>query len=144
MQLFPDISYRPHEHVVLARWLQPATDYAHFQASFYQVLEKAVQYDCQYWLLDVRRCPPRCTQQQQWLQQEFYPHAKAKFQLLGPIHEAYLVHPAHLTHYTAVALPQSQPVASTCYQTAAFVDEGLTTAWLRQQAAHHRPPCGCS
>jgi hypothetical protein len=48
MQLFPDISYRPHEHVVLARWLQPATDYAHFQASFYQVLEKAVQYDCQY------------------------------------------------------------------------------------------------
>jgi hypothetical protein len=144
MEHLPEISYRAHEHVVLARWMQAATDYAHFQAGFYQVLKTAVQYDCQYWLLDVRRCPPRCAEQQQWLAQEFYPRAKAALQTLGPIHEAYLVYPAHLAHYTDTALPPAQLVATTCYQTAAFVDESLTTAWLRQQAAHRRPPCGCS
>jgi hypothetical protein len=122
--------------------MQQAADHAHFQAGFYQVLKLAMQYDCQYWLLDVRRCPPRCAKQQQWLAQEFYPRAKVALQALGPIHEAYLVYPSHLTHYTDVA--QSQLATNSCHQTAAFVEEGLSTAWLRQQAAHHRPPCGCS
>jgi hypothetical protein len=39
--------------------MQQATDHAHLQAGFYQMLKLAMQYDCQYWLLDVRRCPPR-------------------------------------------------------------------------------------
>jgi hypothetical protein len=68
--------------------MQQAADHAHFQAGFYQLLKLAMPYDCQHWLLDVRRCPPCCAEQQQWLTQAFYPRAKATLQTLGPIHEA--------------------------------------------------------
>jgi hypothetical protein len=53
--------------------MQQAADHAHFQDDFYQVLKLAMPYDYQYWLLDVRRCSPRCAEQQQWLAQDFYP-----------------------------------------------------------------------
>ncbi|MGI4865115.1 MAG: hypothetical protein ACRYFZ_14425 [Janthinobacterium lividum] len=130
-----DISYRSLEHVIVARWMGQTLSDEDFQASYHYLLETAVRHDCRYWLLDVRRSPPCCTRQATWLLQEFCPRLVAALHPQEPFYGAYLVFPSHLPHYTNIVLPILDCNTNTCYQVAAFLDEGLTTRWLRRQQA---------
>lgn len=128
-----DISYRDHEHVLVARWHhQPLSDEEH-KASYRYVLAVAVQHNCRFWLLDTRRCANDCPRLPQWLLQEFCPEVIASFRAAEQVHVAYLVFPAHVPYYAHTMLPLLAHPANAGYRAAAFIDEGLTTTWIRNQ-----------
>jgi hypothetical protein len=133
MQQFLNVSYRCHEHVLVARWMQQMRTDTDFEAGYHYLLAKAGQHHCPFWLLDVRRCPPNCARQAQWLLEEFCPLVASAFGAAAPIYGAHLVYPAHLDHYTEVVLPILAHPANSFYQAAAFIDEGPTITWLHGQ-----------
>jgi hypothetical protein len=133
MQQFLNVSYRHHEHVLIARWMQQMRTGTDFEAGYCYLLQMAQQHECPFWLLDVRRCPPNCARQAQWLLHEFCPMVKQSFTNAAPIFGAHLVFPAHLPHYLDVILPILAHPDNSSYQVAAFIDEGPTMKWLYSQ-----------
>jgi hypothetical protein len=140
MQHFLDVSYGPQEHVLVARWMQQMRTDTDFEAGYHYLLQKARQYNCPFWLLDVRRCPPNCARQARWLLAEFCPLVASAFSSSEPIYSAHLVFPSHLVHYTDIVLPILAHPTNRYYQAAAFIDEGPTISWLhgQQPAPAHR------
>ena len=133
MQEFLDVSYWRQEQVLVVRWMQQMRTAVDFEAGYRYVLQLAQQYQCRFWLLDVRRCSPNCAQQAQWLLHEFCPLLEKAFTPASLIFGAHLVAPSHLAHYQDVVVPiLAQPMNSR-YQVAAFIDEGPTTRWLHDQ-----------
>jgi hypothetical protein len=133
MQQFLDVSYRIHDHVLVARWMQQMRTSTDFEAGYRYLLWMARQHDCPFWLLDVRRCSPNCAQQARWLLHEFCPLVEQSFNNVAPIFGAHLVFPSHLVHYMDVILPILAHPANSSYQVAAFIDEGPTIKWLHSQ-----------
>jgi hypothetical protein len=133
MQHFLDVSYRSQEHVLVARWIQQMRTDTDFEAGYHYLLQKARHYNCPFWLLDVRRCPPNCARQARWLVDESGPLVAAAFRSLEPIYSAHLVFPSHLVHYTDVVLPILAHPANRYYQAAVFINEGPTMSWLHNQ-----------
>lgn len=133
MQHFLDISYRAQEHVLVTRWMQQMQIESDFEAGYHYLLTQARQHSCPFWLLDVRRCPPKCARQARWLLAEFCPLVATAFGSSAPIYGAHLINPAHVTHYQQVVLPILTHPANQYYQVAAFIDEGPTIAWLHAQ-----------
>ena len=129
------VSYRPEEHVLVARWLLPMQDEAAYQASYATVLDLAARHQCPFWLLDVRRALPSPARHGQWLLSEFCPRLTPVLRTHTPVHSAYLVNPLHLPDYTQQVLPLLAAPSNTCYRAAAFVDEGPVAEWLRS----HQP-----
>ncbi|TGE03815.1 hypothetical protein [Hymenobacter fodinae] len=128
-----DLSYRSQGHTLVARWReQPGSD-EEYIASYRQVLAAAVQRQCRFWLLDMRRCANNCPRLPQWLLQEFCPEVIASFRTSQQVYGAYLVFPSHVPYYTDIVLPTLAHPANTGYRAAAFIDEGLTTTWIRNQ-----------
>jgi hypothetical protein len=128
-----DLSYRSQGHTLVARWRgQPSTD-EEYMACYRQVLEAAVQFQCRFWLLDTRRCANSCPRLPRWLLQEFCPEIIASFRASEQVYGAYLVFPSHVPYYTDTVLPLLTHPANTGYRAAAFIDEGLTTTWIRSQ-----------
>ena len=128
-----DISYRTQEHVLVVRWRSQPMDDAEYKASYRQVLAVAVQYNCRFWLLDTRRNPTNCPRRARWLLEEFCPEITASFRASEQVYGAYLIFPAHIAYYTDTVLPLLAHPANTGYRAAAFIDEGLTTTWIRNQ-----------
>jgi hypothetical protein len=96
------------------------------------VLQKARQYNCPFWLLDVRRCPPNCARQARWLLAEFCPLVHSAFSSSEPIYGAHLVFPSHLAHYTDIVLPYlTRPTA-------------ITRPWRSSTRAQPFPGCTTS
>jgi len=128
-----DLSYRSVGHTLVARWRgQPRSD-EDYMTSYRQVLQAAVQLNCRFWLLDTRRCANNCPRLPKWLLQEFCPEVIASFRASEQVYGAYLVFPSHAPYYTDTVLPLLAHPANTTYRAAAFVEEGLTTTWIRNQ-----------
>ena len=128
-----DISYRAQEHVLVARWRHhPLNDEEH-KASYRHVLALAVQHKCRFWLLDTRRCANDCPRLAQWLLQEFCAKVMASFRASEQVYGAYLVFPSHQPYYTDLVLPLLANPTNTGYRAAAFIEEGLTASWIRNQ-----------
>lgn len=128
-----DISYRSQEHVLVVRWRSQPLNDAEYKASYRQILATAVQYNCRFWLLDTRRSPTNCPRRAQWLLEEFCPEVTAAFRAAEQVYGAYLVFPTHVPYYTDTVLPLLAHPANTGYRAAAFIDEGLTNTWIRNQ-----------
>jgi hypothetical protein len=128
MQHFLDVSYRQHENVLVARWIQQMRTDTDFKAGYRYLLKMAQQHNCPFWLLDVRRCPPNCAQQARWLNEEFCPLVKTAFDTMAIVFGAHLVYPSHHIHYQSVVIPMLTHGCTRSYQMAAFIDEGPTIA----------------
>jgi hypothetical protein len=138
MQQFIDVSYRSQEHMLVARWIQQMRTDTDFAVGYHYLLHKAQEHNCPFWLLDVRRCPPNCARQAQWLLEAFCPLVASAFNS-GPIYGAHLVFPSHQLHYTSTVLPILAHLDNHHYKVAVFIEEGPTISWLHGQQPASSP-----
>ncbi|MEL5995213.1 hypothetical protein [Hymenobacter segetis] len=132
---FLSISYRSQERIIVFRWLCPVPSEDLFRASYFALLDLAVQHDCWQWLLDLRRRGSNTVEQDQWVLHEFCPMLNAVFPNNQLVYAAYLVAPSSLHHYANVVTPALSNPLKTCYRAAAFIDEGPANSWLTDQRA---------
>ena len=132
-QSFLDISYRSQEHVLVVRWLRPVLSHEEFRSSYYALLDAAIQSDCRFWILDIRRRQSNCDEQTQWILNDFCSEAVAAFRTPGQIYATYLVAPDQLAYYAEIVFPTVPETTDKCFQVAAFDNEGFANAWLKSK-----------
>lgn len=133
--LFPfllDLCYRDLDDVVVSRWLRPMPSGEMFKASYYALLQIAVQHRCRHWLLDIRRRQSHCDEQTRWVLEDFCTLAAAAF-APGQFYAAFLVAPPQLTYYTDIVMPTAAAATNRCFQVVAFEHEGTAVAWLHSK-----------
>lgn len=116
------VTYRPDLGILVVR-CQPAAGAPPLRDACLQGLETARQHHAARWLLDVRRQPPLCARQTEWLADTLHPLA-TRWLNPAPLALAVLsVPPAAAAAPTPVAPPPWLRV---------FADEGAACQWLRR------------
>ncbi len=124
------VVYHPDLHILFLRWLRPNT-FAESQDSYAAAL--AERHACTRWLLDGRRTGPIEVAETNWLANDFFPDAAARF-APHPLHLAVLSSPARVEQvrtdpavgpHVARALSTERP-----YRARVFTEEGPAVEWL--------------
>ncbi|MBD2715166.1 hypothetical protein KBK19_08980 [Microvirga sp. STR05] len=126
-----DIIYRPEQHVLLGRWLRGVMPFE-LQQGYAALLEAATEYNCRFWLLDIRRRAGVDSSDVFWIMEEFFP--KLQPRLGRTTYLAFLMSPHHLAGVLANATIPSLTYFDTLpYQLQRFTDESASLEWLQQQ-----------
>ncbi|HLK97909.1 MAG TPA: hypothetical protein VK364_09085, partial [Hymenobacter sp.] len=129
-----DISFRPDQSVLLARWLRGVMPFELHQG-YSQILHAATHHQCRFWLIDIRRRASVDSADVFWMLEEFFPKLQP---LLGrTTYLAFLMSPHNLAGVLADSkIPALTYFDERPYQLQRFTEEGAALNWL--QHCHHQ------
>ncbi|MDQ2769772.1 MAG: hypothetical protein M3Y54_04655 [Bacteroidota bacterium] len=124
------LTYWPDAPRLEARWLRPVSS-AEYRAGYQSLLAKALETDCSFWLVDVRRRTSPSEADGCWLLNEFMPQLPGSLGgslFIGTLYPPGFVAPPSPAH---PRVPDAHvPAPNLLLRN--FSDEELLTHWLRQ------------
>ncbi|UOQ50968.1 hypothetical protein [Hymenobacter cellulosivorans] len=125
-----EITYDTTRQVLVAKWLRGVMPFE-LHRGYHALLEAAVEHDCRFWLLDVRRRAGIDSADILWTLNEFLPLVHPR--LKRTTYLAFLMLPHHLAgDLSDGRVPDATYYDNRPYRNERFTDEEPALEWLQQ------------
>ncbi|PJJ59628.1 hypothetical protein [Hymenobacter chitinivorans] len=129
-----EITYDADRHVLVAKWLRGVMPFE-LHRGYHALLEAAVEHDCRFWLLDVRRRAGIDSADILWTLNDFLPLVQPR--LKRTTYLAFLMLPHHLAgDLSDGRVPDSAYYDNRPYRNERFTDAEPALEWLQHCQKH--------